>query len=132
MDQFPYVARDHVRLRDVDTAGHVNNSVYLTYIEQARVAIFGYGAPFVLARLAIDFREPARFDEEIEVHTRTVHVGSRSIELEHRITADGRLVAEATGVVVAFDRARRESMPVPAEWRERLAAGAQEPSHPPR
>jgi acyl-CoA thioester hydrolase len=120
VDEFPFVVRDTVRFGDVDSAGHVNNAVYSTYLEQARLELFGFGAPFILARLAIDFRSPAFYGEEVEVLTRCARVGTRSIGLGHRVLADGRLIAEAEAVVVCFDYERRESMPVPDEWRARL------------
>jgi acyl-CoA thioester hydrolase len=120
VDGFPHLTIENVRLRDVDSAGHVNNSVYATYLEQARVAIFGFGAPFVLARLAIDFRAPAVFGEEIQIGTRVTRVGHRTVHLQHRVTGQAGLVAEATGVLVAIDKANRCSIPVPQRWRRHL------------
>ena len=41
MDGFPFVHRETVRFRDLDGMGHVNNAVFSTYLEQARLAWFG-------------------------------------------------------------------------------------------
>jgi Thioesterase-like superfamily len=41
MEGFPFVHRETVRFRDLDGMGHVNNAVYSTYLEQARLAWFG-------------------------------------------------------------------------------------------
>lgn len=41
MEGFPFVHRETVRFSDLDGMGHVNNAVYSTYLEQARLAWFG-------------------------------------------------------------------------------------------
>ena len=56
---YPWIQREHVRFRDVDAMGHVNNAVYSTYLEQARIGILGGLEPFILARVEIDFRARA-------------------------------------------------------------------------
>jgi len=63
MDGFPFVHRETVRFRDLDGMGHVNNAVFLTYLEQCRLAWFGSDPAFalndvILARTEIDFRSP--------------------------------------------------------------------------
>ena len=51
-----------VRFRDLDSMGHVNNAVYLTYLEEARIAFLrppgADVADMILARVEIDFRAP--------------------------------------------------------------------------
>ena len=42
MDGYPFVHRETVRFRDVDGWGHVNNAVYLTFCEQARMAFLAH------------------------------------------------------------------------------------------
>jgi len=96
-ETFPWIQREHVRFRDCDAMGHVNNAVYSTYLEQARIGILGDLEPFILARVEIDFRAELRADEDVEVRSRCSKVGTKSFELEYRLEADGRLVAEADG-----------------------------------
>ena len=36
-----WTIREHVRFRDCDAMGHVNNAVFSTYLEQARIAALG-------------------------------------------------------------------------------------------
>ena len=85
--------------------GHVNNAVYSTYLEEARIDVLGGLSEFILARVEIDFRSELRAGEEIEVGTRAGRLGTKSFELEHEIRVGGRLVAEAKGVLVAYDTA---------------------------
>ena len=76
MSEFPFVHRERVRFRDCDPMGHVNNAVYSTYLEQARIGVLGGLQEFILARVEIDFRAELRAGEEIEVHTRCGRVGT--------------------------------------------------------
>ena len=123
MSDFPYVHRERVRFRDCDAMGHVNNAVYSTYLEESRIGVLGGLGDFILARVEIDFRDELRAGEQVEVRTRCPRVGTKSFELEHVISADGRVVAEARSVLVSYDYARGESIAVPKALRNRLAAG---------
>ena len=121
MTDFSHVHRERVRFRDCDAMGHVNNAVYSTYLEESRIGVLGGLSEFILARVEIDFRAELRAGEQVEVRTRCPRVGTKSFELEHVISADGRVVAEARSVLVSYDYARGESVPVPDVLRERLA-----------
>jgi acyl-CoA thioester hydrolase len=124
------LARD-VEFRDVDAAGHVNNAVYLTYLETARIrylievlgADFAYELALILARIEVDFRSPARFPETLELGARVTRVGAKSFDMEHEVRGgDGRLVLEASSVLVAYDYEANASMAVPEDWRTRFDA----------
>ncbi|MGH3007738.1 MAG: acyl-CoA thioesterase [Gaiellaceae bacterium] len=131
MDGYRYVQRREVEFRDVDTAEHVNNAVYLTYLETARIGYlrealgdgFLYQLSLILAHVTVDFRSPARFPEMLEIGSRVPRVGTKSFAMDHEVRgADGRLVVEASSVLVAYDYEADASMPVPEEWRRRLDA----------
>ena len=130
MDGFPFTHREHVRYRDLDAFGHVNNAVYLTYIEQARNAFLVHlglirgieDISMILARAEVDFRSPATLGEEIEIGVRPARFGTKSFDLEYELRAGGRLVAEARSVLVGYDYDRGETVAVPEEWRRSLAA----------
>jgi acyl-CoA thioester hydrolase len=132
MAGFDFVHREHVRFRDVDAMGHVNNAVLATYVEQARIEYLRHlgvlNGPLymgmILARLEIDFLAPAQPSGEIEVGVRASRSGNKSFELEYELRQDGREVARASTVLVAYDYERARSMPLPDEWRERLAVPA--------
>jgi acyl-CoA thioester hydrolase len=117
---FPHVLRERVRFRDCDAMGHVNNAVYSTYLEEARIGVLGDLVSFILARVEIDFRAELRMGEEVEVRTRCSRIGTKSFDLEHVIAVGDRVVAEARSVLVSYDYRRGESVPVPDELRARL------------
>jgi acyl-CoA thioester hydrolase len=123
---------EQVRFRDLDPMGHVNNAVFLTYIEQARAALLAeVGAAtgledmnMIVARVEIDFRAPVRFGQEVEISVHASRFGTKSFDLDYELRVDGEVVAEAKSVQVAYDYARREPVPLPAAWREKLTAVA--------
>jgi acyl-CoA thioester hydrolase len=115
-----WTIREHVRFRDCDAMGHVNNAVFSTYLEQARIAALGGLDAFILARVEIDFRAELRAGEQIEVRSRCTRIGTKSFDLEHEIWAADRKVADAKSVLVSYDYAAAASVPLTEALRRRL------------
>ncbi len=119
------VRRERVRFRDCDSLGHVNNAVYLTYLEEARVDLrneFGFDwTQMILARCEIDFRDQVSVGEVVEVTMWPTRVGNKSFDLGYELKVGDRIVAEAKTVLVAFDYERGESVPLPDDWRKLLS-----------
>ena len=121
-----------VRWRDMDAYAHVNNAVYLNYLEECRDAwvdrVLGPVAPntwdFVLARVAIDFRnELTQADGEVVVRCRLDSFGRASIRVREEIVrADGAISAEAESVIVPRDPTTGRSRPLTDEERAALEA----------
>ena len=121
MSYFPFVVRERVRLRDIDAFGHVNNAVYSTYLEQARLEALGELGSVILARVEIDFRVEIRLGDEVEVHSRCSRIGTKSFDLEHEIRVGDRVAAEAKSVRVGFDYETRRSAALSDELKKRLS-----------
>lgn len=148
MEGFSVTAEMPVIFRDLDAFGHVNNAVYLTYMENARVAYLermgGKGLDalrLIIAEVTCTYRSPAYFGETMRVGIRVSHMGRSSFTMEYRIeeAASTRLVAEGKSIQVAYDYQAGHPIPVPDEWRraterlEGLPPGAfaeREPGHP--
>jgi acyl-CoA thioester hydrolase len=124
-----------VRFRDIDAFGHVNNAVFFSYVEQARIRYLldvirpdtGFDRmPLILARVELDFRSPIMFGDRVSIETQVDRVGRSSIAMSHRMTAgdgpDERVVADVATVLVTYDYATARPIPVPDAWRERFAA----------
>jgi acyl-CoA thioester hydrolase len=131
MEGFPFSTRIEVRYRDIDAMNHVNNAVYVTFLEIARTRLsqqrMGFAGsareiPFIVARVAVDFRSPIGFGEVVEVGLAVTAIGRSSYTLTYRIEADGRLAAEAESVQVHFDYAANCPMPIEGDRRARLEA----------
>jgi acyl-CoA thioester hydrolase len=121
--------RIRIRWRDMDAYGHVNNAVYLNYLEEVRDAfvqkVLGPVTDtwdFVLARVAIDFRnELTQDDGEVVARCRLESVGRASLRTREEIAKlDGTISAEAESVVVARDRASGRSRPLTDDERAAL------------
>ena len=132
-DVFRHRTPLQVRFRDTDAFGHVNNAVFFTYIELARIRylldVLQPDQPFdrlplILARVELDFRSPIMFGEEVAVGTQVDRIGRSSIAMSHRMTAgeDPRLVGEAQSVLVTYDYAVARPIPVSGVWRRKIAA----------
>jgi acyl-CoA thioester hydrolase len=125
---FPFTYRDAVRFADADAFGHVNNAVYLTYLEDARNAWLRElglvrtreDIAMILARVEIDYRDQLELGEAVDVAVRCARIGTKSFDLEYELRAGGRLVAEAKTVIVCFDYERGETVPVYDDWRAAL------------
>jgi acyl-CoA thioester hydrolase len=125
-----FVHHERVRFRDLDAMGHVNNAVFLTYIESARVAFLQHlGAAttledmsIIVARIEIDFRAPVGFGDEVEIAVRASRFGEKSFDLDYELSVGGRIVAEAKSVLVGYDYGKGETVEIPDAWREKLAA----------
>jgi len=128
-----------IRFADTDAMGHVNNAVYLTFVEAARVGWWmamtgepleragGRSQGLILAEAEIAFRSPLFFGETVVVETRASRFGRTSLGVEHRLTAarpDGpvRLVAICRTVVVRYDYVLEAPVPWPADLVETVEA----------
>ncbi|MGH2594698.1 MAG: acyl-CoA thioesterase [Actinomycetota bacterium] len=123
--------RIQIRWRDMDAYGHVNNGVYLTYLEECRDAwvqgLFDAADgswDFVLAHIGIDYRRQlTQADGEILVRCRVASVGRSSIATrEEIVTSDGVMAAEAESVIVPRDPQADRSRPLTEHEREMLQA----------
>lgn len=122
-----------IRWRDMDAYGHVNNAVYLTYLEEARDAwvqqVLGKVGDtwhFVLARVAIDYRqELTQDDDRILVRCSLASFGRASIRTREEIVRhDGSLSALAESVIVPRDPATLRSRPLTEDERVALERDA--------
>lgn len=127
MSTFNYEKEIAVRFRDCDLMGHVNNAVYATYLEQARVeyiedvvgeSVMSVGA--VVADLHLDFERPIDRGDSVIVAVRAGELGTTSIPLQYEIRAEGEVAATGETLMVTFDRDAGEPAPIPDTWRERI------------
>lgn len=124
-----FVAHILVRWRDLDAFNHVNNSVFLTYLEEARLQWLRHvpGRWFdehsmpVLAASELNYRQPIEWPAELHVELRCPRLGTSSMTIAHRIVdaADPlRLYSEGHVVMVWMDPATGKPVPLPQVIRE--------------
>jgi acyl-CoA thioester hydrolase len=129
LEGFPFSCPVEVRYGDVDAMNHVNNAVYVTFLEQARVRLWkermGFSAsardiPFIVARVSVDYRLPIGLDSSVLIGVGIKAIGRTSFTLAYRIEASGRVAAEAETVQVLYDYALRRPLPIEGELRAQL------------
>ena len=126
--------RIEIRWRDLDAYAHVNQAVYLTYLEETLddwirgVLELGEGEVwhYVAAHVSIDYRSELRLDDRHAVGSmRLGRVGGKSVTARGELrAAGGRLAAEAEIVIVARDAATGESQPLNDAERAAFEAAA--------
>lgn len=140
LDPVPVIVPVQLRWRDLDALGHVNNAVYLTYFELARLAyirallgpdvridprtLLPVDFQFILAEVNIRYRSPATLNDALTVAVWVSQAGRKSFVFDYRITDEktGRLVAEGCSTQVWYDYAARESRAVSGEMVGRMEA----------
>mgnify|MGYP000443688804 CR=1 FL=1 len=120
------------RWSDEDNQSVLNNAVYLTLLEEARLYYFRSlklmepeGAfPFVLAQCNVKFAAPGRGGERVEVRLATMHIGNTSFEQAYRVRSlgDGVVWCEARARLVAWDKVRRAKQPIDPRLRAAVEA----------
>jgi acyl-CoA thioester hydrolase len=132
MKDFTVVHELVPRFRDTDAMGHINNAVYVTYLEVARQEYWRRSSsnadyrlvPFILAHVTIDFRAEALVSDVLLLGIRCEWVGDKSFAFRYEIRDQrtGRLVVEATTVQVCYDYDRKQSIPMPPDLKRALEA----------
>jgi acyl-CoA thioester hydrolase len=127
MSTFEYETEMQVRFRDVDAMQHVNNAVYATYLEQARVDyyadVLGVGLDdidTVLVNLNIDYRSQIELDDEVTVAMGVRSIGKSSVTMAYEVRVGERVAATAETVQVYVDPDGDGSRPLPATWVDRM------------
>lgn len=134
--QFPYRHRVPVQIRfnDIDLFGHLNNSIYLQFMDLAKMRYFSQfmeGGKFstedlelVVVNINCNFYSPTYIHEELEVLTATASISNKSLTLEQRVvnktTGDVKCVCHT--IMACFDPKTMSSAPVSDLWRQRLSS----------
>ncbi len=128
---FPIVVIENVAWGDRDAFGHVNNTVYLRWFEDARVAYldsigFLYGPMNVvgpvLHSVLCRFRRPLGYPDTLRVGARVTEITDERMTMEHRVVSEklGEVAAEGASVIVAYDYTKHIKVPLPTYLRNRL------------
>jgi acyl-CoA thioester hydrolase len=135
---WPFRHERVVEYGDLDAMRHVNNVVFARWFETARLGCLAEIAPgidvadagrhgLILASIAINYRAPVGFGEEVVVEVRPAEVGRTSFRLDYDVASrtEDRVVADGHTVSVTYDYVDERPIDVPAELREKLASGVE-------
>jgi acyl-CoA thioester hydrolase len=127
-----FVHEVHMRWSDMDAYRHINNSAYLAYLEQARIAMFfsrheGFSTGTVIARHEIDYLRPVVYDQEpLRLEMWVEDVRGARFTVRYEVYDHGRLAARAATVCVTFDFAGDRPRRLTPEERDVLVGYADE------
>lgn len=126
--------QEYVRWSDVDVSGIIRWGTYVRFVELAETELFraaGFAYATLWDRLDIwlprvqfhlDYRNPARLDELLDIEIWVGRIGHSSIRLEFAVKKPGGdLAAEGYLVIVSIDRKNAKSVDVPKPLVEALA-----------
>lgn len=127
-EPWAYGRPDNVRFYEIDSLGHVNNTVYLRWFETIRirwmedyVQASADNAIYVLKSVTCDFHAPMYLNEAYVVTARCVSFRTTSFLKEYAVWSKGKLTCSSSAVVVLTDKAGTTKLPLPEAWREAFA-----------
>jgi acyl-CoA thioester hydrolase len=132
-DVFPFrfYIRIPIRYADIDAQRHLNNVAYFTFMEQARVEYMRAvklwqddhfdSIGMIVAEASCSYKAPAYLGETVTVWARICYVGTKSFHFEYRLDVERGQIASGRTVQVCYDYLRKESTPLPDQWRQKIA-----------
>jgi acyl-CoA thioester hydrolase len=115
-----------IRFADIDAMGHVNNAVYFSYFEQARMAYFKERVAriwnwnedgVIVARNEIDYVFPVFLNDRMVIRLWVNHVGNKSFSVCYRVVVGERLCATGKSVLVCFNHKNKATQVLPEAWK---------------
>ena len=133
--KFKHKTSVQVRFSDIDKMGHVNNAVFLSYFETARISYFDEivgeridwtAKGMILAKSIVDYKKPIFQNDELLVYSSVTKMGNKSFEISGVIVKvkNGAEEVAATSVItlVCFDYEKSETIVIPDDWKKQLLA----------
>ncbi|MDP4797727.1 MAG: acyl-CoA thioesterase [Crocinitomicaceae bacterium] len=119
-------AKIQVRFTDLDVLGHVNNNIYLSYFEMARVHYFRellginwdwqkFG--IVIAKNEVEYLKSVLLQHEPQITVFTAQLGTKSFTLSYELRVNNEVYAKGQSVQVCFDATTQSSIPIPDQMR---------------
>lgn len=119
-----------VRFNEVDMLGVVNNAVYLSYFETARLdylkhlnvappeGLFRGGTLYFVVKNEINYKGFSRFDDELIVGTKVSYIKNSSFGFSNIIYNKNlnQIVVEGNGVIAQVDKQQKRPVPLPENF----------------
>jgi|MudIll2142460700_1097286.scaffolds.fasta_scaffold1094813_2 acyl-CoA thioester hydrolase len=127
-----YLTQKKIYYHDTDCGGVVYYANYLKYFEEARTEFFTSrrvdlrrladgGVFFVVARVEIDYKAPAKYQDVLSIHTSVARARRSLVEFAQRATREGTVIAEARTIIMCVGRDLR-TITVPPVIAEAISA----------
>ena len=115
-----------IRFADIDSMGHVNNAVYLSYFEFTRVYYFNKllgknwdweTKGIILAHTELSFIKPIELNDRALIEMTIGNIGNKSFTFHYTVSVDGQITTKGSSTLVAFNTKLQKSISIPAEMR---------------
>ncbi|MCH7770205.1 MAG: acyl-CoA thioesterase [Bacteroidetes bacterium] len=130
ISDFHHIYKVKVKFNEVDMLHIVNNAVYFTYFEQARIQyakdagllpddnIFSEESLYYMVHNEINYLKPAFFDDDLNIYTRISYIKHSSFGFEHIVENSKTkvIIAEGAGISVHVDPLTGKSTPLTDEF----------------
>lgn len=127
MTEYTYSIELEPQYRDLDPNGHVNQSVYASYCEQARAKYWAdiIGQPhdqaeIVLVNSEMNYTAEITLGDLVTINQRVEPLGKSSIPISYKIKTNGETAATGSVILLSYDRDERHSAPIPNRWRNAI------------
>ena len=127
-DNFAYFTNVTTRYSDQDELGHINNCSYVAYVEAGRVQFLGGlldsdrhpGIDLILARVTVNYLQESHYPGIMEVGSRILKLGNKSMTTGYGLFKDDHCVATADSVNIYFEVESRNTIAIPTDIRAAL------------
>ena len=129
-----HTERIPIRWGDMDAMGHVNNTVYFRYMEQARIGWFDALVPaaeawkrtgIVIVNASCNFRRPINYPGTVEVKVFVGAPGGSSVPTFYELSIEGEIYADGAATVVFIDMQQQKPVRIPQAIRDLLTEAIQ-------
>ena len=123
LTDYPFHYKIQTRWKDMDSFMHVNNAIFLTYIEDARVNLFkrwnlrDKTKSIIVASIELDFLQQLTHPSELIVGQKISRIGTTSFDIDSAVFIKDKpdTVAISKVICVCFDYQRNKSVSVYSE-----------------
>jgi acyl-CoA thioester hydrolase len=131
LSDYKYKTPIAIRFSDIDSVGHVNNAIYLTYFEVARInywrEVINWNLSengIIVGRSEVNYLKQITLDDQIFCYVRTTRIGNSSFDVMHVLvkkTPNGEEIC-TTGktVCISYDYTANKSISIPNRERLRM------------
>lgn len=122
---YPVSLQQDVIWGDMDAFGHINNTVYFRYFEDARIAYFDRAGVFdykqhynigpILASSHCNFKLPLSYPDRVQIAARASILSAKKINMHYIVYSEefGAIAAEGEALVVYYDYASNKTCAIP-------------------
>ena len=128
---WPFVHRCDVRWGDMDSYGHLNNTIYFRFFEDVRVLLLtetgldrtGSAIGGILGETRCRFKAPVTYPDRVHTGGAVSEIGEDRFTMVYRLYSErlGRIAAEGDGTIVGYDYSVNAKAKLPQALREQLA-----------